>query len=94
MAFDFGRAAGEETASGLPVLAVADATVASVIDGLPDNVTSAVIPAVPLKVEDMFSKRVTLDLGNGRYATYGHLHAGLKVKAGDSARISRSTRVL
>jgi murein DD-endopeptidase MepM/ murein hydrolase activator NlpD len=89
LAFDFGRTAGGETASGRPVLAVADATVVSVIDGLPDNVTSAVIPAVPLKVEDMFGNRVTLDLGNGGYATYGHLHAGLKVKAGDQVRMGQ-----
>ena len=88
LAFDFGRSTPGET-SGLPVVAVADATVASVIDGLPDNVTSAVIPAVPLKVEDMFGNRVTLDLGNGRYATYGHLHAGLKVKAGDQVRMGQ-----
>jgi murein DD-endopeptidase MepM/ murein hydrolase activator NlpD len=88
-AFDFGRSATGETSLGLPVLAVADATVVSVIDGLPDNVESAVIPAVPLKVEDMFGNRVTLDLGNGRFATYGHLHAGLKVKAGDQVRMGQ-----
>jgi murein DD-endopeptidase MepM/ murein hydrolase activator NlpD len=88
-AFDFHLAAGGETASGRPVLAVADATVASVVDGMPDNVASAVIPAVPLKVEDMFGNRVTLNLGNGRYATYGHLHAGLKVKPGDQVRMGQ-----
>jgi murein DD-endopeptidase MepM/ murein hydrolase activator NlpD len=34
----------------------------------------------------MYGNRVTLDLGLDRYATYGHMQPGLRVKAGDKVR--------
>ncbi len=68
---------------GAPVFAVADATVASVVDGLPDNVPYDIFPVVSLNADKLYGNRVTLDLGHGRYATYGHLQAGVRVKAGD-----------
>jgi hypothetical protein len=68
---------------GTPVLAVADATVLTVMDGIPDNAAHDVFAAIPLPMEKMFGNRVTLDLGSSRYASYGHLQSGLRVKAGD-----------
>ena len=88
-AFDFLHETNGIGDAGAPVLAVADAVVHSVKDGLPENQINAVIPAVPLKVEDMFGNRITLDLGGDRYATYGHLRAGLSVKAGDRVRVGQ-----
>jgi hypothetical protein len=99
-AFDFVHDNGEEVRSehgdpldnkshlsyGAPVFAVADATVASVVDGLPDNVPDDIFPLVPLIPATMFGNRVTLDLGHDRYATYAHLQAGLQVHQGDKVR--------
>ena len=71
---------------GVPLIAVADGTVASVIDGLPDNPPSALLATVPLTPDRMYGNRVTLDIGGGRYVTYAHMKAGLRVKAGDKVR--------
>ena len=71
---------------GTPVLAVADATVLTVMDGIPDNAAHDVLAPIPLPMEKMFGNRVTLDLGSSRYASYGHLQSGLRVKAGEKVR--------
>src|SRR5215472_6464857 len=42
---------------GTPVLAVADATVLAVTDGIPDNVAHDVFAAIPLPMEKMFGNR-------------------------------------
>jgi hypothetical protein len=77
-------------AYGKPLLAVADARVVAVNDGLPDNVPGhfeAFHPAVPITLATIFGNRVTLDLGNGQFAHYFHMQAGsLQVKAGDRVR--------
>ncbi len=72
---------------GADVLAVANATVASTVDGLP-NQTPGRFP-VNLPIEQADGNAVILDLGGGNYALYAHLqpgsvkvHAGEKVTAG------------
>jgi murein DD-endopeptidase MepM/ murein hydrolase activator NlpD len=69
---------------GKPALAVADATVVSVVDGVPDNVPGQ------MDGYHVIGNEVVLDLGGGEYAMYAHLIAGSmtvkpgqRVKAGD-----------
>ncbi len=70
---------------GVPVLAVADATVSTAQDGLPENVPDKL--AVPITLETIAGNHIILDLGGGRYAFYAHLQPGsLKVKVGDKVR--------
>jgi hypothetical protein len=92
-AFDFSVPPKEDSldnwkhpAYGTPVLAVTDATVLAVMDGIPDNAAHDVLAPIPLPMEKMFGNRVTLDLGSSRYASYGHLQSGLRVKAGEKVR--------
>lgn len=74
---------------GTDILAVADATVVSVLDGMEAN-APGVLPAsnpelaAKLTVENVDGNHVVLDLGNGIYAMYAHMISGsLTVKAGD-----------
>lgn len=76
---------------GEPVLAVADARVAAVVDGIPDNTPGEGSRAVPMRVATVLGNYVLLDLGarsaSGphRFALYGHLQPGsLKVRAGET----------
>jgi hypothetical protein len=77
---------------GAPVLAVADARVAAVVDGIPDNTPGEGSRAVPMRVATVLGNYVVLDLGSGqgaehRYALYGHLKPGtLRVHVGDAVR--------
>jgi murein DD-endopeptidase MepM/ murein hydrolase activator NlpD len=82
---------------GAEVIAVADAVVASVTDGIPENAAGSpplrsaaardTLRAVPLTLETVGGNYVILDLGQGRYAFYGHLIPGsLRVKPGDRVR--------
>jgi hypothetical protein len=77
-------------AYGQDVLAVADAIVVSVKDGLPDNIprTSAGFgTAIPITMETVAGNHIVLDLGGGQFAYYAHLKAGsLRVKAGDHVK--------
>lgn len=77
-------------AYGRNVLAVADATVVSTMDGLPDNVprtAAGFSPAVPVAMENVGGNHVVLDLGSGRFAYYAHLQAGsIGVKKGERVR--------
>jgi len=67
---------------GAGVLAVANATVALAIDGLP-NQTPGKFP-VNLPIEEADGNAVILDLGGGNYALYAHLKPGsIKVHAGE-----------
>jgi hypothetical protein len=78
-------------AYGKPVVAVADATVVAVKDGLPDNVPGhntpghqGFNPAVPLTMDTHAGNLIILDLGHGQFAHYFHLEAeSLRVKVGD-----------
>jgi murein DD-endopeptidase MepM/ murein hydrolase activator NlpD len=75
---------------GAEVVSVADARVAEVIDGVPDNWTPGRRPesrdarAVPMTLETVRGNAVSLDLGARRYALYAHLQPGsIRVKRGD-----------
>ncbi len=71
---------------GQPVLAVADAVVASTKDGLPEQ-TPGKFPA-GISLDDADGNSVVLDLGQGRYALYAHMQPGsIKVHRGD--RVTR-----
>ncbi len=65
-----------------PVLAVADATVTTAVDGLPDQVPDA---PTPVGIEEADGNHVILRLADGRYAFYAHLKPGtVAVGAGDA----------
>ena len=88
-----GRRNSDWYSYGEPVLAVADARVVGVIDGIPDNTPGEGSRAVPIRVGTVLGNYVVLDLGaraDGgahRFALYGHLQPGsIKVKAGDTVR--------
>ncbi|WNG38876.1 M23 family metallopeptidase [Archangium violaceum] len=72
------------------VLAVAEGTVVSTVDGMPDNVprtAAGFSTAVPVTMESVPGNRVVLDLGGGQFAYYAHLQAGsIAVKKGDRVR--------
>ena len=70
------------TIYGRDVLAVADAPVVAVIDGLPDQPPGKMPSRIAIEEAD--GNSIVLDLGSGRYALYAHLRAGsIMVKAGD-----------
>lgn len=72
---------------GQEALAVADATVVTVKDGIPENVPGLTSRAVAITLETIGGNHVILDLGGGRYAFYAHLQPGkIRVKAGDKVR--------
>ena len=67
------------------VLAVADAPVVSVIDGLPDQPPGKMPSGIAIDAAD--GNSVVLDFGRGRYALYAHLRAGsITVKPGDKVK--------
>jgi hypothetical protein len=68
---------------GQDALAIADATVVEVKDGIPENVPNQK-PVVEITLETVAGNHVNLDLGGGIYAMYAHLIPGsIKVKVGD-----------
>jgi len=70
---------------GQQVLAVADAVVASVTDGLANQIPGHFPAAIPIEQAD--GNSIVLDLGGGRFAVYAHLQAGsLKVHKGETVR--------
>lgn len=63
--------------------AIANATVAEVKDGIPENIPNEKA-AVPITLETIAGNHVNLDLGGGVYAMYAHLQPGsIRVKVGD-----------
>jgi murein DD-endopeptidase MepM/ murein hydrolase activator NlpD len=73
-------------AYGADVLAVANATVASIRDQVPENTPGT--RAVAITLESAAGNYVILDLGGGRFAFYAHVQPGsVRVKVGD--RVSR-----
>jgi hypothetical protein len=71
---------------GAEVLAVASARVAHVTDGLPERIPGDKDPGYELTMENAAGNSVVLDLGKGRYALYGHLQPGVRVKVGDRVK--------
>jgi hypothetical protein len=73
---------------GQPVLAVADALVVSVIDGLPEQTPGSYPTNIPLDEAD--GNSIILDLGDKRYALYAHLEPGsLKVRSGERVQLGQ-----
>jgi Peptidase family M23 len=73
------------TIFGSPVLAVADAVVVSVTDGLPEQTPGKYPTDVSLDTAD--GNSVILDLGGQRYALYAHMQPGsIKVRRGESVK--------
>jgi hypothetical protein len=69
------------TIFGKPVVAVADAVVASVTDGLPEQ-TPGKFP-VDIALDEADGNSVILDLGEQHYAMYGHMQPGsIQVRVG------------
>jgi hypothetical protein len=75
---------------GAEVLAVTDGVIASVKDGLPENVPQAsgeIKPAVPITHETIAGNWIGIYLGKSLYAFYAHLQPGsIRVKVGDKVR--------
>ena len=70
---------------GAEAIAVADATVAAVRDGMPESARVSGNGRHP--IADAAGNHVVLDLGGGRYAFYEHLRPGsVRVAAGDRVR--------
>ena len=75
------------SAYGADVLAVANATVVGVQDGIPENDPTADKKAVPITLETVGGNYIILDLGHGYYAFYAHLQPkSLRVKVGDRVK--------
>jgi len=72
---------------GAEILAVANAVVAAVNDGVPENKPDTDSKAVPISLETIGGNYVILDLGHNRYAAYMHMQPGkIRVKEGDKVR--------
>jgi hypothetical protein len=76
------------TIFGKPVLAVADAVVVSVTDGLPEQTPGKYPVNIPLGEAD--GNSVMLDLGEQRYAMYAHMQPGsIEVHMGDHVKLGQ-----
>jgi murein DD-endopeptidase MepM/ murein hydrolase activator NlpD len=76
------------TIFGKPVLAVADAVVVAVTDGLPEQTPGKFPVNIPLDQAD--GNSVMLDLGEQRYAMYAHMQPGsIKVHRGDRVKLGQ-----
>ena len=72
---------------GEPVLATADGIVSAVNDSVPENVPLAPRRAVKMTRKNIGGNYIIIDLGNNRFAFYGHLQPGsIRVKVGDRVR--------
>lgn len=73
---------------GQRVLAVADAVVVSVIDGLPEQTPGSYPTNIALDAAD--GNSIILDLGEQRYALYAHLQPGsIKVRRGEKVHLGQ-----
>jgi murein DD-endopeptidase len=72
---------------GTEVLAVADAVVTEVKDGIPENVPLSSERAVPITLDTIGGNHVILSLGAAKFAFYAHLQPGsIRVKVGQHVR--------
>jgi hypothetical protein len=72
---------------GEPVLAVADARVVSTLNTVPENVPLNEPPASSFSERAILGNHVILNLGDGRFAAYGHLQTGsVRVRVGQRVR--------
>ena len=72
---------------GAEVLAVADATVSDLKDGLPEYSGSNQAASRKITLDNVVGNYITLDLGNQSFALYAHLVPGsLLVKVGDKVK--------
>src|SRR5262249_51355506 len=79
-----GRRNEEWFGYGSDALAVADAVVAHVKDGIPDNAPGENSRSGKMTIDTVMGNYVVLELPGGEYACYVHLQPGsLKVKPGD-----------
>jgi hypothetical protein len=68
---------------GAEVVAVADATVADIREGIPDNIALTEERAIPITLDTIGGNYVTLKLEGGLFAFYGHLQpSSIKVTVG------------
>ena len=75
---------------GAEVLAVADAVVVGIKDGIPENVPRTKARAVPMTLETIAGNYVLLDIGQGRFALYAHLQPqSLKIKVGAKIKLGQ-----
>ncbi len=76
------------TIFGKPVIAVADAVVASVTDGLPEQTPGKYPSNISLDQSD--GNSIILDLGEHRYAMYAHMQRGsIQVRVGETVKMGR-----
>lgn len=72
---------------GQDALAVANGKVVAVQDGVPENIPHHDKLAIELSLQNLPGNNVVIDVGQGRYACYGHLIPGsIKVKVGDQVK--------
>jgi hypothetical protein len=75
------------SAYGAEVLAVANAVVVDVKDGIPENDPTSDKKAVPINLETVGGNYIILDLGGGYFAFYAHLQPkSIRVRVGDHVR--------
>jgi murein DD-endopeptidase len=80
---------------GAEVLAVADARVSDLRNGVADNGGATERSSRVVAVDSAVGNYLTLDLGNGRFALYAHLKPGsLKVKVGDHVKAGQVIALL
>jgi murein DD-endopeptidase len=75
------------SAYGAEVLAVANATVVDLKDGIPENDPTSDHKAVSITLDTVGGNYIVLDLGNACFAFYAHLQPNtIRVKIGDRVR--------
>jgi murein DD-endopeptidase len=82
-------------AYGAEVLAVANAVVADVKDGIPENDPTSDKKAVPINLGTVGGNYIILDLGGGYFAFYAHLQPkSIRVKVGEHVRRGQALALL
>ncbi len=82
-----GKTNADHFCYGAEALAVADARVVSVHDGILEGAPHPDERAVEMTIDTVAGNTVALDLGDGRYAFYGHLQPGsIRVETGERVK--------